>query len=463
MGGITEVKRREIRRLKPENMADYIDIYLNAYPAGKDLSAECRQKYYDRNLQSLMEYDHVNFFGMFEKGGSQKEPEETLIAIMKLIDFDMNLFGEMKRACGLMSLGVHPLHKKKGAARDMVRFFEQYTVDSGAAVAMLLPFRMDFYRKLGYGCGSRLDEYHIKTEYLPELRIAGVDGQSRAGKAGKPDCVLRLLDRDAVDRSDAVDQMVACHRRFVERNHGAVCKFEEEIRDMRADDEIRRLGCFRQDRLAGYAAFTFINTSDCNYTLNLMDVKELVYDDEEVLRILLGGLRMQGDLAQSVILRSGEPDFYHLLQSCQDMSGNYIDYGFLQTNVSAVGTMYKIPDVQGFIAAASHRLFLPEEMTVGFCVEDELAAAERRFALVFAKSACQDCSFWSYDGSEQAYENADVRVSCKLSDLSSLLMGSAELGGLIRLGVMQVSDPAWTGRLDRLFHAEQKPFTNTDY
>ena len=41
---------------------------------------------------------------------------------------------------------------------------------TGAAVAVLLPFRMDFYRKLGYGCGTRLDEYHIRTEYLPECR-----------------------------------------------------------------------------------------------------------------------------------------------------------------------------------------------------------------------------------------------------------------------------------------------------
>ena len=446
---MTERKEREIRPLKPENMADYIDIYLNAYPAGKDLSDECRRKYYDRNLQSLLEYDHVNFYGMFEKDGSNDsdgsndgDSGERLIAIMKLIDFDINLFGEMKKACGLMSLGVHPLHKKKSAARDMVRFFETYTTESGAAVAMLLPFRMDFYRKLGYGCGTRLDEYHIRTEYLPECRDISA---------------LRFLGRDEVD------QVVECYRWFVEKNHGAVCKFEEEIRDMRADDDIRRLGCFRGDRLAGYAAFTFVNTSDCNYTLNRMDVKELVYEDAEVLRQLLGGLRMQSDLAQSVILRSGEPDFYHLLQSCQDMSGNYIDFGFLQTNVSAVGTMYKIPDVKQFVEAASHRKFPPDALTTGFCVEDELAGTENRFALLFAKSADPNVSHWSYDDSRQAYEGADVHVSCRLSDLSSLLMGSAEFGGLVRLGVMKVSDPAWTGRLDRLLHAEQKPFTNTDY
>ena len=47
-------------------MAAYMQIYLYAYPAGKDLSEECYEKYYNRNLQSMTEFEHVNFYGMFE-------------------------------------------------------------------------------------------------------------------------------------------------------------------------------------------------------------------------------------------------------------------------------------------------------------------------------------------------------------------------------------------------------------
>ena len=42
-------------------------------------------------------------------------------------------------------------------------------------------------------------------------------------------------------------------------------------------------------------------------------------------------------------------------------------------------------------------------------------------------------------------------------------MGSAEFGGLVRLDVMTVDQPEFVRTLDLLFHAEQKPFTNTDY
>jgi len=61
-------------------------------------------------MESLKEYKHVNFFGMYE--------DDVLVSTMKLIDFDMNFFGEMRRATGLMALGVHPLHKKKGMRVD---------------------------------------------------------------------------------------------------------------------------------------------------------------------------------------------------------------------------------------------------------------------------------------------------------------------------------------------------------
>lgn len=435
------MKKREVRALTPNDMKAYIEIYLNAYPAGKDLSEECYEKYYRRNLQSLQEFDHVNFFGLFEYniGESGERSEENLIAIMKLIDFDMNLYGEMRRATGLMSLGVHPMHKRKGAARDMVRFFEKYTTESGGCVAMLLPFRMDFYKKLGYGCGTKLDEYHIRTDYLPDV----------SGRAELEN--LRLL------RKDEAALTVDCYAEFVKRNHGAVCKFEEEIRDILNDDDVRRIGCFEDGKLVGYAAFSFENTSDCNYTLNLMNVKELVYFDAEILRKLLGGLRMQADLAQSVIIRSGEPDFYHLLESCQDMSGNYIDFGFLQTNVSAIGTMYKICDVEAFVKAAAHRSFPNIKLSVGFAVTDDVEKTEQKFTLDFENGR------WEYCGDEAAYEAAEVHVSCLRSDLSSLLMGSAEFGGLARLGKMKIDKPEYVRTLDTLLHAEQKPFTNTDY
>ena len=120
----------DIRPLTEEDIEAYLDIYLNSYPAYKALDAECRAHYRAKHLTELREDTQTRTVGLFEDG--------TLIATMKLILFSMNFFGRMQPACGLMALEVHPLHKKKGAALAMVRYFEDYARQNGALLTLLL-------------------------------------------------------------------------------------------------------------------------------------------------------------------------------------------------------------------------------------------------------------------------------------------------------------------------------------
>ena len=90
-------------------------------------------------------------------------------------------------------------------------------------------------------------------------------------------------------------------------------------------------------------------------------------------------------------------------------------------------------------------------------MNDELAGSIKTFALSFNGGK------WSYHDSQDIPGSADVKVSCNLAELSSLLMGSAEFGGLIRTGAVKVDNPDYVRILDMMLHAEQKPFTNTDY
>lgn len=422
---------REIKLITPQHIEDYLTIYLNAYPAYKDIGDEGREKYRPKILNSMENDKHIHFYGLFEDG--------RLIATMKLIDFSVNLFGRMQTATGLMALGVHPLHKKKGAALEMVRFFEDYVVRCGNSVAMLLPFRMDFYRKMGYGCGSKLDEYRIPSENLPKI-----DREDMSA--------LRFLT------SSDVEEMIRCHSAFADKNHGMAEKFEDEIRAIEEDTQSRRIGCFEDGRMTGYVSYRLVCESDVNYTLNRMEVDELVYMDGKVLLRLLGYLRNQSDLAQTVVLRTGEPDFYHLLPSSQDISGNYIDFGFLQTNVSAVGTMYKVVDPEVFIASTGYRKFPASVLTVRFIYDDELNHCTKEVCAAF--TADSSGSSWRLAEKDSA---ADVSVRCTLSTLSSLFMGSCGFSSLVRLGAITLDKPQYEEELDRLFYCRQKPWTNTDY
>ena len=153
-----------IRPLTETDIEAYLDIYLNSYPAYKSLDEECRQHYRDKHRLELREDRQVQTVGLFEGG--------TLLATMKLIRFSMNFFGKMQPACGLMALEVHPLHKKKGVALEMVRYFEDYARRIGALLTLLLPFQIGFYRRMGYGFAGKLYEYHLPTAALPKIDAA---------------------------------------------------------------------------------------------------------------------------------------------------------------------------------------------------------------------------------------------------------------------------------------------------
>ena len=210
-------KKREIRPLTQQDIEAYLDIYLNSYPAYKSLDAECRQHYREKHQLELREDREVQTVGLFEDG--------ILIATMKLVSFSMNFFGKMQPACGLMALEVHPLHKKKGAALEMVRYFEAYAKENGALLTLLLPFKIGFYRQMGYGFAGKLYEYHLPTAVLPKM-------EDRARQH------LRLM------QPEDFDEALACYNRFAARNHGMVKKFEYPG----AADRILR-GCRSRKRL----------------------------------------------------------------------------------------------------------------------------------------------------------------------------------------------------------------------
>ncbi len=431
-------KNRTIRRLALSDVEGYLEVYLNAYPAYKELDEECREKYREKATMEISENKEVIHMGMFEG--------DKVIAIMKVVHFSLNVFGKMQPALGLMALGVHPLYKKQGVALAMIREFEKIAIEEGVTVTMLLPFNIPFYRRMGYGFGGRLEEYHIPTTGLPKAEPAAMEH-------------LRLLSLE--DLPAVLD----CHKAFVRKNHGMVDKFEEEIRGMQSDSQVFRIGYREDGKLRGYIAWRYRAASEVNYTQVCMSVEEMVYENGKILRDMLGFLRNQADLCQTVILRSGEPDFIHLLEDPQDISKNYIDFGFLQTNVAAVGTMFKIVDPKKFIADTQYRKFpkawggkdaTGETFTAEFCYEKELEHSEERVFISFEKGT------WEI-AKHAEHEKADVTVTLRQGTFASVLMGSADISAMVRLGGAEISDPAKLPELEALLAYPQRPWCNSDY
>ena len=178
--------------------------------------------------------------------------------------------------------------------------------------------------------------------------------------------------------------------------------------------------------------------------------------DMENVRVENGRVLFSGDeraLAKAnVCLRTGEEDFHHLLDDPQDVSKNYIDYGFLQTNVSAVGTMFKLTDGADFVRRTGYRNFPAGTLTAAFRYRDEMADREEELRIGFADGR------WAV-----AEGTADVTVICRQGDLAALLMGSCGLTALLRLGAASADDAEKARQLAQLLYCVQKPWLNADY
>lgn len=416
-------KRREIRELNRSHIDAYTEIAFKAYPSFKDFSPEAMAAYKEVAIETLEHDPVVTFYGMFEG--------EKLIAVMRHFDFEMNCFGKKIPVAGLGFLGVHLMHKKEKAAREMVAFYEAHYRERKMPISLLLPFRPDFYKKMGYGHGTKMNQYRLETRRIPRY--------------DRPSDLRYLEERE-------LDLLLACHARVADKTHGMITKFGDEIRDYFADPFNQIVASYdERGKVEGYMVFQFQNGKAGNYTINQIYVKELIYQSADVLAKLLGFLRKQEDQVQLVIFNTQDPHFHYLFDNPLDDSLHYIPYGYLQTNVQAIGVMYKLLDVREAFRQCGHRDFNGVDLAVRFLIRDEHDRVE-----------AVDVHFQRGHASLEELD-PEIIVEIGLSDFSSLFLGSTSVLGLYGLGLLRVNDASQIDRLHRALDIAQKPVCTTDF
>lgn len=458
---------REIRELTREHIDAYAEIAYNAYPSFKDFSKEAMDRY-KRTAVDILENDSaVTFYGLFE--------DETLIAVMRLFDFEMNCFGKVLPASGLGFLGVHLMHKKTKAARAMVEFYEELYRRRGVPIASLLPFRPDFYKQMGYGIGTKMNQYRLATQRIPAYY-------------GEAD--IRWLGQNDLE------EMLACHDRVVKQTHGMMRKIGDEIRNAKEEEFDRWVGCYEDGTLSGYLTYRFENGRAGNYTQNNVYVKELICENSETLKKLLGFLRKQEDQVQLVIFNTEDEYFSYLFDNPINDVMNYIPFGYIESNTQAVGVMYKVLDVPGAFRQCAHRNYNGADLTVRFQITEAQTGAEEETVVRFSGGRAEVLSgsgdpsvraggegrtdpidpidpiepiVQTMEGSaaagcaEERKECPAVTVKMGIADFSSLFMGSVSVLGLFRLGRLAADREELLDDLDRAFYCSQKPVCYTDF
>lgn len=415
----------EIRKLDTADADIFVRIVAQAYPGINLFSEEARNRFRDRAIQTIKEDAISDFYGYFRDG--------QLMGGMKCYDYRMNLYGQKIFAGGVGLVAVDLLHKKEQIAKQLISFFLRHYREAGASITLLYPFRVDFYKQMGFGLGNKIHQYRVTPESLPKIGLK-----------------QHIVYLSRADR----DELVECYSRYAQKTHGMIDKNEYECKNLFDNPENVLVGYKRDGKLQGYLAFSFKRANDENYLINNILVKEMVYETREALLGMLAFLRSQADQVHRILFHTQDESFHYLLRDPRNGSDNILPHVSHESNTSAVGLMYRVINVPLLFEQLAERNFQGLSCKVKLTVTDSfLPENAGSYTIQFQKGRPV----------LTADDDHDVELSMDISDFSSLIMGAVPLKSLYLYGLAEISDPDRLDELDRLFCAEAKPKCTTPF
>lgn len=408
---------REIRQLVTEqDFAEFARISVNAYP-GSSMTAENAAK----RFQEVSENDATSqLWGLHD--------DDHMVGGMRLHDFKLNYFGTLIPAGGVGAVAVDLMHKKKGVARDLINFFLDHYTGKGSYLGLLYPFRPDFYYRMGFGYGQKMNQYTFSPSSLP----------------------LSSTNHGLVClTADDLPLLEEFYTGYTSRQHGYCLKSSWELQTLFKGFSSTNclVGYKKNGKLLGYMAFAFRKAHETNFVKNNLVIREWLWDGPEALAAFCSFLHTQTDQINRVVYNTQHSDFHFLLKDVRNGTDNLIPPISHESNTAGVGIMYRVISLAKFLQATAFRDFNGVTLNLILHVEDTFRPENTGTYYVAFKEGQARVRKELFDG---------IEMSINMADLSSLLMGSVEIASLYRLGKVKVSEEALSV-LRTLFRVEQKP------
>jgi predicted acetyltransferase len=414
----------QVRELSEADLDDFIAILANTYPTFQLNTEEDRQRMKQRLLARMAEPTN-HLYGLYREG--------KLLGGMLLFDFTMNCLSIRAKAGGVGLVAVDILHKKAHVAKDLITFFVKYYKDRGATLALLYPFRPDFYKKMGFGYGTKMHQYRVRPDDLP------------GGGAKQNVAYLQQDDKQL---------LLDCYNAYLAETHGMIEKSAFELNSLFTNSENRIVGYKKDGSVSGYVVFTFKSAKHDNFGLNDLHVKEFIYTDREALAGLLAFLRSQSDQINRIFFNTQDEYFHYLLRNPRNGSDNLIPHVYHESNTQGVGLMYRVIDTPGIFRLLAGHSFGDQSCRLKLTVDDDFFPENDTSTIIdFA------------NGRPQITADSDGAVEMRLcvADFSSLIIGAVRFKNLYAYGLVDVSDPSAVATIDHLFRTEQKPICTTPF
>ena len=402
--------------MNDSNLKDMARIQMDAYP-GFTQSVSADQ--YANRLAETNSRPDVKYYGAY-KG-------DKLVGGFNIWDFEMNMRQTMIKAGGIGSVAVDLSHKKEKVCKEMMQYFMNTLRSNGANLALLYPFNSAFYYKMGFGFGTLLQQLRIKPEDLP-------GGNSKAH-------IVRLCE-------DSAGMLAEFYNARVQSTHGLIIKRADEFATRLKAPANKIFAYIDGGKIRGYIVFQFRKGSEESVLVNDMFVTELLFDSPDVFKELMAFVKSQSDQVRYVIMNTQDEGFINTVPDPRNHMERLLFSVYQECCRTGLGIMYRICDVEAFFVDSANVKFGDLTMRLQINVRDSFIAENNRpFLLEFSNGQCTIAA--------NASPNATLDID--IADLSSLVMGCANLKHLVQYGNATLSDASYLDVLSRAFSLDEKP------
>jgi predicted acetyltransferase len=396
-------------------------LFVDAYPLLRITAADELARYAERLPQVAQETGAP--WVVAERDGE-------LVGAMRLYDYTMRVRDADAFTGGLGSLAVALAHKRRGIAKILVRWYLDHYRERGATFAILHPFRLDFYRALGFGYGTPVYRYRFAPE---KLRADAARGRAR------------------ILGPDDVDAVVACTERVRARTNGMIAKPRAVAERALRDAALRYVGVEDGGTLRAFMLTRVSVIADDRANRNELAVRDVHYEDPASLAALLAYLRAQRDAFAAISIESHDTALYLSATDPRDGTDLIIwTPAAHRVAETGLGMMYRIVDLD---AAFAHLARPAAAFALRAEIEDAFypqTGGPATYCFAPEAAARRD---------DAAAPDATLRIG--IADLSSLVVGSLGLRDLVRHRLAEVEPPAALARVAELFHTDQPPVNST--
>jgi len=413
-----------IKIISARDYRRYIEIVADAYPGFEIDSQEKRSNIEKRLLRVQKEDTRIHTWGLYRRN--------ELLGGIRLFDFDMTIFDRYIPVGGGGLLAVDLTHKKEKVAMQLMRFFIRHYRRRGTALTALYPFRPDFYRRMGYGYGTKTSLYRIKPSHLPDS-----PDRKHVRFAGPKD----------------MPKIVACYNRLAARTHGMMKRCRYEVIRLQ-DDKIKKVIYERRGETTGYIAFTLKNVGGDDFLAHDLQMAEFVYENREALLGLTAFLRSQADQVKCIVWPTADENVHFLPTDPRDESRALFDPISHVTNTQGVGLMYRIADTPGLFQSLEEHRFGGVDIRLKITARDSFIPENDKSVVVHFDEG--------YPAVKRR-EKYDAEIMLDIAQLSSLFMGVVDFRTLHTYGLANISDTTVLDTVNELFHVPVKPRCLTQF